>query len=107
MPGNSNSGRRPKPTAIKIAEGNRGKRPLNDKEPIPPDGSAQMPPLSTPAQCIWQRLAPIAEHMGTLTTADAQSFGTMCELIALFEAKPDQKVAAVLKSYFADFGFTP
>lgn len=31
-------GRKPKPTALKVLEGNPGKRPLNDHEPIPPKG---------------------------------------------------------------------
>ena len=29
-------GRKPKPTALKVLEGNPGKRPLNDREPVPP-----------------------------------------------------------------------
>ena len=32
-------GRKPKPTALKILEGNPGKRPLNENEPIPPKGT--------------------------------------------------------------------
>ena len=32
-------GRKPKPTALKILEGNPGKRPINENEPIPPKGT--------------------------------------------------------------------
>ena len=36
-------GRKPKPTALKVLEGNPGKRPLNENEPIPPKGSIKCP----------------------------------------------------------------
>ena len=39
-------GRKPKPTALKVLEGNPGKRPLNENEPIPPKGSIKCPSLS-------------------------------------------------------------
>lgn len=32
-------GRKPKPTALKLLEGNPGKRPINANEPIPPKGN--------------------------------------------------------------------
>ena len=40
-------GRKPKPTALKVLEGNPGKRPLNDREPVPPKGRAQMPGVAS------------------------------------------------------------
>lgn len=36
-------GRKPKPTAMKILEGNPGERPLNEREPIPPKGNIKCP----------------------------------------------------------------
>ena len=36
-------GRRPKPTALKKLEGNPGKRPLNELEPVPPVASLRCP----------------------------------------------------------------
>ena len=36
-------GRKPKPTALKVLEGNPGKRPLNDREPVPPKGTLKCP----------------------------------------------------------------
>ena len=36
-------GRKPKPTAIKLLEGNPGKRPLNESEPLPPQGQIKCP----------------------------------------------------------------
>ena len=36
-------GRKPKPTALKVLEGNPGKRPLNDREPVPPKATLKCP----------------------------------------------------------------
>lgn len=83
MAGNHNSGRRPKPTALKVLQGNPGKRPLNQAEPKPPSGEVVMPgELSQAGRVVWGRLSPIARAMGTLTTADVEAFKTLCELQA-------------------------
>ena len=86
MGGNRNSGRHPQPTALKLLRGNPGKRKLNTDEPIPPVGDVEKPPtLSTPAGDVWDRLAPIATAMGTLTRADVAAFALLCELQATLE----------------------
>lgn len=81
--GYENSGRRPKPTALKVLRGNPGKRPLNQYEPKPPDGEVVKPSgLSPGASAVWDELAPICLAMKTLTIADAAVFRSMCELQA-------------------------
>ncbi len=75
----------PKPTALKIAAGNPGRRTLNDREPVPPTGQIKPPRclgLSESALKIWRELAPTLVRMKTLTTADAVLFGRYCELLA-------------------------
>lgn len=68
----------PKPTALRIAEGNPGKRPLPDAEPKP-TGKAQCPAyLSLEAQKVWAVTAPLCESMGTLTEADVDQFASYC-----------------------------
>ncbi len=115
--GNHNSGRRPKPTALKVLQGNPGKRHLNDREPKPPEGPVERPDyLSAGAIVVWEEEAPTALAMGTLTKADRRAFATMCELIALFQmnAKKDEPSPTVavnaansLKAYFDYFGLNP
>jgi Phage terminase, small subunit len=79
--GNHNSGRRPKPTALKILQGNPGKRRLNEDEPQPPAGPVECPAqLKGPVVEVWQELSAIALAMGTLTAADVAPFATLCEL---------------------------
>ena len=51
-------GRRPKPTAIRRLEGNRGKRAWNHAEPMPPDTLPRCPEhLSEVARREWRRVA--------------------------------------------------
>lgn len=96
--GNQNSGRRPKPTALKILQGNPGGRPLNLLEPKPPTGPVIKPELSPGAAEVWDEVAPICLAMGTLTTGDVKAFGTYCELQATFTRATREKARP---------GFTP
>ncbi len=76
-------GRKPKPTALKILEGNPGKRPLNENEPIPPKGNIKCPTWLLPeAKKEWKRLAPSLEAMGVLTMADLTAFEGYCQAYA-------------------------
>ena len=60
-------GRKPKPTALKLLEGNPGKRPLNDKEPKPQKKAPSCPKWLDPeAKKEWRRLASKMEMMGIL-----------------------------------------
>ena len=50
------SGPKPKPTKLKLLEGNPGRRPINDKEPKPKERLPQCPThLSEEAKREWQR----------------------------------------------------
>ena len=76
-------GRKPKPTALKVLEGNPGKRPLNDFEPIPPKGELKCPSWLLPeAKKEWKRLASSLEAMGVLTMADLTAFAGYCQAYA-------------------------
>ena len=76
-------GRKPKPTALKVLEGNPGKRPLNDREPVPPRAALKCPAWLLPeAKKEWKRLAPALEAMGVLTMADLTAFEGYCQAYA-------------------------
>jgi hypothetical protein len=116
MAGNRNSGRRPKPTSLKVLQGNAGKRPLNDAEPKP-EGEVVRPAfLTAGAVAVWEKEAPVCLAMGTLTAADVRAFAAMCELCARFQANAAREepsdaamvnMANSLKAYFDFFGMTP
>ena len=73
----------PKPSALKRAADNPGKRQLNDNEPVPPAGEVLAPDwLTDDAKKIWEQLAPRMQAMQVLTTADVLTFGRYCELFA-------------------------
>jgi P27 family predicted phage terminase small subunit len=76
------AGRKPKPTNLKILEGNPGKRPLNLAEPQPERGAICPDWLSDRGQQEWQRLASILENCGILTAADQNTLAAYCEAFA-------------------------
>ena len=91
-------GPKPKPTAIKIFEGNPGKRPLNEYEPTPnisetleypewmQDDCEYMQldrfPLKVVARMIFDRLSPELVRLGVLTDIDKEMFGRYCDTFA-------------------------
>lgn len=76
-------GRKPKPTAIKVAEGNPGKRRLNRGEllevPIAP-----APPsyLSAAARREWEKLIPVLLRRRTIAEEDQTMLASFCEAVA-------------------------
>lgn len=73
-------GRKPKPTALKLLEGNAGHRKLDPSaEPQAPAGIPECPPyLHAYAKEIWFAHAKMLADMGTLTLADVQIFASYC-----------------------------
>lgn len=81
----SHRGRRPKPTVIKEAAGNPGRRQLNELEPVVPPGVPAPPEwLSADARKHWFSLAPMLISMRVLTLADAIPFARYCEVLTRY-----------------------
>jgi P27 family predicted phage terminase small subunit len=69
----------PKPTAIKILEGNRGHRTFRENEPTPLAGEPTMPKhLDKEARREWRRLVPLLLSMRVLSEADGVALGILC-----------------------------
>ena len=130
-------GRKPKPTALKVIEGNPGQRPLNQNEPKPKPIAPKAPLwLDEVAREEWERLAPILERLGLLTEADEIVFANLCQeysdilkyrkviadegatcehtntkgeknVITRPEAILLYKAQQMLKAYCVEFGLTP
>lgn len=78
-------GRKPKPTAVKMLEGNPGKRHLNPFEPVPVQRSKapECPDwLEEEAKNEWNRLADNLADLGLLTEMDIQAFASYCQAYA-------------------------
>ena len=72
-------GRKPKPTLLKLLDGNPGKRPLNDREPVPPDGVPDCPDfLDDTAREEWFRTAQVLKEMQLLSRADRSALAAYC-----------------------------
>jgi P27 family predicted phage terminase small subunit len=88
----SGAGRKPTPTALKIVQGNPGKRPLPQHEPRPPVG-AEMPDwLSDEAKAHWPMVAAQLTEAGILTEIDAQALALYCEAFARWRHANEQVV---------------
>jgi P27 family predicted phage terminase small subunit len=73
-------GRKPKPTALKLVQGNPGRRPLNENEPAPPSTLPTCPAhLSDEAKKEWERLARVLNEMGVLTEVDRAVMAAYCQ----------------------------
>jgi len=76
-------GRKPKPTAVKVLEGNPGKRSLNTGEPKPEKKAPRCPAwLEDEAKKEWRRMAKQLEHLGILTEIDMAAFAGYCQAYA-------------------------
>lgn len=76
-------GRKPKPTALKILEGNPGHRPINTKDPLPKGRLPRCPDwLEDDAKKEWKRLGKILANMGMLTNMDMTAFAGYCQAYA-------------------------
>ncbi len=107
------AGRPPKPTALKLLQGNPGKRKLPEGEPVS-TGAAVCPSwLSRDARELWKKWAPVFEGMGCLREADTFAFANWmilqtrikaCEQAGEVVGAPTLKLA---QSYAVQFGATP
>lgn len=73
-------GRKPKPTSLKLLEGNPGKRPIHGREPQPPGSQPSCPAhLSPTAKAEWKRLAQTLNRIGLLTQVDRAALAAYCQ----------------------------
>lgn len=74
-------GPRPQPSSIRIARGNPGKRPLNDREPVPAGGSIHPPEwVVGVARAKWDDVVPKLESMRVITPADVEAIARYCAM---------------------------
>jgi P27 family predicted phage terminase small subunit len=94
-------GRRPKPTRLKLLEGNPGGRPINKNEPEPERGIPAIPewlkafPVAVDE---WERESEILDGMGVMTLAEAGTLAMRCYLASqiqemALEIKDEGRVA--------------
>lgn len=123
----------PKPTVLKVLEGNPGKRPLNQNEPKPKPIAPKCPSwLDKEAKREWKRVAPELERLGLLTVVDGAALAAYCQAYARWKqaeeiikregmtvttesgyvmphpaVKIAEKAQQLIKAFCAEFGLTP
>lgn len=94
----------PKPTALKVLEGNPGKQKITGTgEPIPPtSGTIPSPPkrLLPDAKKEWKKLAPILVSLGVLTDVDWSAFAELCQNYAYYLGVDKEIMAQGPKAVF-------
>lgn len=75
-----------KPTALKVVQGNPGKRALNAAEPDPAYLNDLTPPswLDPRAAAVWSEIAPGLRNARVLTQIDVPMLGMACVAIAQY-----------------------
>lgn len=80
-------GRKPKPTAIKVAEGNRGRRPLS---PVDLTSSPEVPKpptwLEPDARAIWKSITQELFRLKIIRSVDQTMLACLCDSIAMLRA---------------------
>lgn len=76
------SGRKPKPTHLKLLQGKPGHRALNENEPQPDLAEEKPEPpshLSGQARAEWDRVYPVLLKNRLITEADMTAFAAYCQ----------------------------
>lgn len=83
-----------KPAELKIYEGNRGHRKINDKRPKPDVRIPVCPAwMKGYARTCWKRLAPELHRLGVLTYVDRDTLAAYCMAVAKLKYAEDHIVA--------------
>lgn len=85
-------GRKPKPTAMKIAAGNPGKHSLPENEPEPDIRAPRCPShLSKRAKSEWRRIVKHLVDLGIVSELDRVALASYCEVYARW-IKAEQEI---------------
>ncbi|MHB8276491.1 MAG: phage terminase small subunit P27 family [Candidatus Humimicrobiaceae bacterium] len=91
-------GTKPKPVALKLLEGNPGRRKLNINEPKPAPIAPECPDwLLDDAKEEWKAMSATLERLGILTSIDKAAFAGYCQSYAKWKKAEE---------FIKKFGFT-
>ena len=110
------AGRRPKPTALKLLQGNPGRRPIDDsREPKPDLALPQCPDeLHGAGLREWNRIVPELYKVGLLTKIDQGMLLGYClarhrlaEAVAEDDFRKERAALEIMHRYMVEFGMSP
>lgn len=77
------SGPPPKPTKLRILNGNPSRRPLNENEPEPTTTGTECPTwIDSYARREWKRVVPELHRLGLLTLFDVADLAGYCQAVS-------------------------
>jgi len=84
MGGRGSGGHNRKTAAVKKAEGNAGKRAINDREPVAPPADPDDAPITlTPLErAFWLQIFPIVSAMQVMRSSDVLALTQLCRFLA-------------------------
>ena len=86
------AGRKPKPNALKLMEGNTGHRKLSKPAPVFDSAKPSPPPfLNDDALEEWHRLIDILFETGVMTETDRAAFAAYCQSYGRWTKHLDEK----------------
>lgn len=92
------AGRKPKPTALKIVEGNPGRRPLPEFEPkFDPSQPTPPPFLNDDAKVEWGRISGVLYEAGVLTDVDRGVLAAYCQAYGVW-AQAEREIEKLQQS---------
>ncbi|GAF84142.1 unnamed protein product [marine sediment metagenome] len=125
-------GRKPKPTALRLLEGNREHRPIPENEPKPQSVKPKKPAwLDKIARREWNRMCKLLAPLGLLSVIDGAALGIYCQAFSklvqtekviaehgmvyvdglTLKTRPEvliaEKAMKTLRATAAEFGMTP
>jgi phage terminase small subunit len=107
-------GQKPVPTALKLINGNPGKRAINAREPKPEIGAPDAPEwLSAEARIEWNEIVRDLLAIGVLTKIDRAVLAAYCQILGEIVRKgrvgeiPTPALFGQLRGYMAELGLTP
>lgn len=80
------AGRKPKPVALKLIDGNPGKRRIDPTPKAPPSRPVAPASLSEEARREWAYIVPRLDEIGMLSKLDRAALEVYCESVATHRA---------------------
>ena len=106
-------GAKPKPQALRVLNGNAGKRPINYLEPDTGEMDLSPPThLSAEALAHWKRTAPMLSKAGVLKASDFDLLAVYCEtyaahVAAVRDGGAPMSMVGQLRQLMGELGMTP
>lgn len=98
----------PKPAALKVLQGNPGKRALNLADGVNPRVEVPSMPrhLAQAARKEWKRITPLLEELGLISGLDAAALGLYCQCVGRLSELETAFNAAVARHVAAGMDYS-